>query len=96
MAPHRAQPFDVFAIMRIAGYSLEAVEYIAAPHLAQAEQQLPGVIEHHARIASGVNQLRNDVAHTGIAFREHGRVVIVADVGMPHHVIEIADESGRA
>ena len=64
--------------VRIAGDAAQPVEHVAAAHLAQAVEQLAGVVEHDARVAALVDQLGNDVAHAAVAVGEDAGVVVVA------------------
>ena len=58
-------------------------------------EQTPRILEHDAGLLALLDQLRNELAHSLVAPVEDGRVVIVADVGVVHHVLEVADDLCR-
>ena len=59
-------------------------------------QQCAGVFEHHPRLPSLGEQLREELAHPLVTPAEGRSVVIVPDVRMLGHPLEIADDFGRA
>ena len=71
---------------------LERVDHVDATHLAQPVQQLARVLEHHAGLLALLDQLRDELTHSLVAPGEGLRVVVVADVRVLHHVLEVADQ----
>ncbi len=96
MTPRRAEPFDAAAVRRIVRDRPEALEDVVKPHVAQPVQQAARVLEHDARVAALVDEPRYELPHALVAPVEHGRVVVVADVGVLHHVLQVADDPCRA
>ena len=74
----------------------QIVEDVVEPHLPQAVKQRAGVVQHDARLLALADQLRNEFAHALVAPVKHGGVVVVADSGVVHHVLQIADDGGGA
>jgi len=58
-------------------------------------QQRAGVFQHDARLAALGEQLGDELAHPLVAPVEHGCVVVVAEVGMLQHPLQVADDSRR-
>ncbi len=54
------------------------------------------VLEHDSRLLAVLDQLGNELPHALVAPMEDGGVVVVADVLVIHHVLEIADYLRRA
>ena len=92
VAPRAAEPFDAVAVGRVLRDALERVEHVVRAHLAQAVQQRAGVLQHGARLLALADQLRDELAHALVAPLEHRRVVVITDVLVVHHVLEIADD----
>ena len=92
--PRRSEPLHRAAIGRIERNPLQIIEHIVEPHRPQAMKKLARVIQHHPRLFSFSDQLRDELAHTLVAPHEHRRVVIVADARIIHHVLQIADDRG--
>ena len=92
MAPHRAQPLDVRLVGGIAGDPPEIVKDILTPHLPQSPQEIPGVVQHDARITPLRNELGNNVPHAPIAISEGARIVIIAFIRVLEHVLEVRDQ----
>ena len=96
VAPHRAEPLDMRPVSIVERDAFEVVEDVAAAHLAQAEEQLAGVIEHHARLPPRVHQLADEIGDALVAPGEHGGVLVAVDVLVFHHVLEVADHGRGA
>jgi hypothetical protein len=96
VAPGRPEPLDGAAQCGLAGDALEAVDHIVGPQHAQPVQQRARVLEHDARLAAFGEQRRDELAHARIAVPEDGRIVVVAHARMLEHVLQVADECGRA
>ena len=95
MAPRSAQPLDTTTIGRTTSNRPQLVDHVVQPHLPHAVQQTSRVLQHDPRLFPIADQLRNELAHPLVAPVKNGRVVIVADVGVVHHVFEVADHLGR-
>ena len=96
MTPRRTEPLDAPAVRGIARDGPEAVEHVVQSHRAQAVKQAAGVIEHHPRLFPFADQLGDELAHPLVALVKDGGVVVVPDVRMVHHVLEIADDRRRS
>ncbi len=92
MAPRRAQPFDAAPVLRRAGDAAQAVDHLIGAHQPQPVEQGAGVFEHHARLEALSDQCGDELAHARIAMAEHRRVVVVADLGMLGHELQVADQ----
>ena len=92
MAPKGAEPFDVPLHQRIGGQKIQSTADIAAAHLANAPEQIAGVIQHHSRIAAFGDQLRNEIGQAPVALGKGLGVVVIALSGMLRHVLEMGDE----
>ncbi len=65
---------------------------VAAAHLANAPEQIAGVIQHHPRIAAFSDQLRDEIGQAPIALGKGLGIVVIALSGMLRHVLEMGDE----
>ena len=63
-------------------------------HLAQAVKERPRVLEHDAGLLPLLDELGNELSHALVTPMENAGIVIVADAGVLHHVLEIADHGG--
>jgi hypothetical protein len=59
-------------------------------------QQRARVLEHHPRLQPFADQLRDQLPHPPIAPPKHRRVVVIADLGVLLHVLQVADQPRRA
>ena len=59
-------------------------------------QQAARVLEHDPRLLALVHELRNELAHALVAPVEDRRIVVVANAGVVHHRLEIADHTRGA
>src|SRR5208337_2763448 len=57
-------------------------------------EQRSGILEHDARLLAFVDKLGNELTHPLVAPHEHRSVVVVANVLMIHHVLEVANDLG--
>ena len=80
--------------MRVAGDGLEGVENVVEPHLPQAEEQASGVVQHDAGLFALMHELGDEFTHAFVARVKNRGVMVVADVLVFHHVLEIADDGG--
>jgi len=96
MAPAGPQPFDGRPVPVVERDRFQVVQDIAPPHLAESEEQLPGVVEHDARPLAAVHQSADEVGDARVAGRVHRRVVVPVDVLPIHHVLEVADHGRGA
>src|SRR5262245_22585324 len=96
VTPTCPEPLHGAPVSGIERNALQIVENVIQAHRPQAVQKHTGVIEHHGGMLAFMNELRNKVAHAFVTPMEHGRVVIVADALVVHHVFEVADERRRA
>ena len=94
MSPGGAEPLHAIAVPRVARDPLERLEYIMEAHLTHAMQQAPGVLEHDARMMALVHQLRHELADPLVTPMKHGRIVIVANVLVLHHGLQVANHVG--
>ena len=58
-------------------------------------QETTRVIQHHSRVFTLLNKLRNELAHAFVTPVKHRRVMVVADLPVIHHVFQIADDRRR-
>src|SRR6185437_117951 len=96
VAPRTPEPFDRMAIERIAGDPLQVVEHLMESHLTHAVEQRARILEHDARFFAFMDELRNELPHAFVAPDEYGRVMVIADALVIHHILEIADDLGAA
>ena len=92
MPPGASQPFDGRPIRGFACDSLQAFENVIEPHLPQTVEQRPRIVQHHARPLAFVDELRNKFAHALVTPMENRSVVVVADLRVIHHVLQVADD----
>src|SRR5881396_829932 len=59
-------------------------------------QQTTGIIEHHARLLAFLREGRDELTDTPVAPVKDRRVMVVADMLIIHHLLEVADDGGRA
>ena len=59
-------------------------------------QQGAGVLQHDPRLLALAEQLADELAHPLVAPVEHRGVVVVADVGVLQHPLQVADDSRGA
>jgi len=78
-------------VVRVQGDRFETVEDLVCPHLSQAVQQGPGIFQHHAGLLAFVHQLGNELAHPLVAPQKDRRVVVVPDLLVVHHVLQVAN-----
>jgi len=81
---------------RVAGEALEGVEHVARAHAPQPLEQRARVLQHDPRLEALGEQLGNELAHPLVAPPERGRVVVVADVGVLQHPLQVADDRRAA
>jgi hypothetical protein len=55
-------------------------------------QQRTRVFQHDARLGALLHQAWHNLAHTLVTPVEYGGVVVIADIRMLHHVLQIANE----
>lgn len=92
MTPWATKPFDGVSIARIAAGGFKRIDDIVEAHLPHAVQQSAGIFQHNARLFSLFDELGDELTHALIAPDENRRVVIIADVRVLHHVLQVADE----
>ncbi len=59
-------------------------------------QQAARILEHDPRLLAHLHELRNELAHAFVAPMERRRIVVVANAGVVHHRLEIADHTRGA
>ena len=96
MPPRTAQPLHRLPVARVGRDAGQGVEHVVRAHLAQAVQQRAGVLEHDPRREPLVEQLGDELAHPLVAAQEYRGVVVVADAGVVHHPLQVADDRRRA
>jgi hypothetical protein len=96
VAPRTAEPLHGLAQVRVAGQRPEGVEDVVQASVAQPVQQGAGVLEHDPRLAALGEQLGDELAHALVAPVEHRGVVVVAQVGVLQHPLQVADDGGGA
>ena len=96
VSPRAAEPLDPAPVLRITRHPLQGIQNVVQAHLPHPVQQGAGVLQHHARFFTFVDELRDELAHAFIAPDEHRRVVVVADPLVVHHVLQVADDVGGA
>ena len=96
VSPGTAEPLDPAPVLRITRHPLQGIQNVVQAHLPHPVQQGAGVLQHHARFFTFVDELRDELAHAFIAPDEHRRVVVVADPLVVHHVLQVADDLGGA
>ena len=76
----------------ITGEAFEGIEDVVAAHLPKTPEQIAGVIEHDPRIATGPNQLRNDLCEPLVALGKGFGVVVITLAWVLHHVLQMGDQ----
>ncbi len=94
MPPRTAEPFGRMSVVRIASDGFQDIQNIVQPHLPHAVEQRTRVFEHGTRLLAFFEQLRDELADALVAPGEGGSVVVVADVLIVPHVLEIANDLG--
>jgi len=96
MAPWAAKPLHRLPQVRVAGEWPQGVEEVVQAGAAQPVQQGAGVLQHDPRLLALAEQLADELAHPLVAPVEHRGVVVVADVGVLQHPLQVADDGGVA
>jgi hypothetical protein len=94
VAPRRAEPFHRAPVPRVLGDDPEGVDHVVQTRLAKPVQQRARVLEHHPRLGSLLEELGHDLAHPLVATNEHRGVVVVSDLRVLQHVLQVADDRG--
>jgi hypothetical protein len=68
------------------------VEDIVPPDLREPVKQRSRVLAHDPRLFALVDELRDELAHPLVAAEKHRRIVVVADIAVIQHVLEVADD----
>lgn len=92
MAPHCAKPFHMVAGGGVGGEAFEVAQDIIASHLLQAPEQVAGIVEHDAGVATLTDQIGDEVGHATIAFGKRSGVVVVTDLGVLEHVLQVGNQ----
>src|SRR6266404_5598116 len=92
MPPSATQPLDRSTIAWGTSNSAQVVEHVVQAHLPKSVQESPGIFQHHAGLLAFVDQLWDELPHAFVAPMKHGGVVVVPDILVVHHVIEIAND----
>jgi hypothetical protein len=95
MAPSISQPFNRPPVRRLARNLSQTIKDVIEPHLPQTVKQGARIIEHNARLLALAEQLRDEFPNPFVAPVESRRVMVVANSGIVHHVLQVADDSGR-
>ena len=95
VTPGCAKPFDRGPIVGIQRQFLEIVKHVIQAHCPEAMQEAAGIVQHHARPFAFLNELRDELAHAFVAPVEDRCIVVIADVLVVHHVLQIADQICR-
>ena len=96
MAPWAAEPLHGRAVARVDGDRAQGLEHVVGAHLPQSVQERARVLEHHPRLAALLEELGNELAHALVAPAEHRSVVVVLEVGVLVHVLQVADQPSAA
>jgi hypothetical protein len=96
MAPGAAQPLHGMPHIRVAGKRPQRIQHVVQSRAPQPVQQRARVLQHDPRLAALGQQLGDELAHPLVAPLEHRRVVVVAEVGMLQHPLQVADRGRRA
>jgi hypothetical protein len=94
--PGAAEPLDRLPQVGVAGQHSQGVEDVSQSSAAQPVQQGAGVVQHDPRLAAVAEQLGDELTHPLIAPVEHRRVVVVAELGVLQHPLQVADDGGVA
>jgi hypothetical protein len=84
------------AHVRVTGHLAQRVEHVVEPHAPHAVQQRARVLQHDPRLGAVGQQLGNELPHPLVAPVEHRGVVVVADAGVLHHPLQVADRGRGA
>ena len=95
VAPCCTEPLDRAPVSGIECNPVEIIEDVIQAHGPEPVQEAARVIQHHSGLFTFVNKLRHKLAHTFVAPMENGRIVVVADALVVHHVFKIADDRCR-
>jgi hypothetical protein len=90
--PRAAQPLHRLPQVRVAGQRPQGVEDVIQSRPAQPVQQGAGVVQHDARLFALGEQLGDEFARALVGPVEHRGVVVVADVGVLQHPLQVADD----
>ena len=94
--PRAAEPLHRLPQVGVAGEWPQGVEHVVQARAAQPVQQGAGVLQHDPRLLALAEQLGDELAHPLVAPVEHRGVVVVADVGVLQHPLQVADDGGGA
>src|SRR5215467_2027628 len=95
MAPGTAQPLHRVAIALVSRDPSQCAEDVVRTHHPQAVQERAGVFQHNPRLETLVHQLRNELAHALVTPQEYRRIMVVPDVGVLQHPLQIANQRRR-
>ena len=59
-------------------------------------QKAAGIFEHHPRPLALTHKLGDELTHPFIAPMEDGSIVVVPDLGVVHHVLQVANNLSRS
>ena len=94
MSPGHTKPLDTTPVVWVASDSTETVNHVIQAHLAQAVEQTTRIIEHHTRLFSILHKLRDELSHSLVAPMKYPGVMVVTDVWVVQHILEVADDMG--
>ena len=92
VAPERAEPLNMALHLWIAGEVVQCSADVVSPHLADAPQQIAGVIEHDPGAASLSQQLWNQLGEAPVALGKRFGIVVIPLSLMVKHVLQVGDQ----
>jgi hypothetical protein len=94
--PRAAQPLHGLPQVGVAGQRSEGIEDIVQACAPQSVQQGAGILQHDPRLAALGEQPWDELPHPLVAPVEHRGVMVVAQVGMLQHPLQVAHDRGSA
>src|SRR6516225_2093716 len=92
MAPSGTQPLDGTPVSGIQCDALQIVEDIVQNHRTESVKKTTRVVQHHPRLLALCYQLWDELTHAFVTPMENLRVMVIADLRVIHHVLQIADD----
>lgn len=95
MAPCGAEPLHRLPVPMLTGDERQRLQHIAGTHVVQPVEEGSRVVEHHPGPVALVDQLRDELTHALVAPAEHRGVVVVTDLTVVVHPLQVAHDCRR-